>query len=98
LLLLCRIDHILNIIERRRWVRSYLGYYLRLGENDWRSVLEKCPLSRHLATRMEELLKIGMVRFERLVTLLRQGVEGGFEDVTLVEVRSVVAGVSTLHV
>jgi hypothetical protein len=47
---------------------------------------------------MEELLKIGMVRFERLVTLLRQGVEGGFEDITLVEVRSVVAGVSTLHV
>jgi hypothetical protein len=30
-------------------------------------------------------------------TLLCQGVKGGLEDVALVEVRCVVAGVSTLH-
>jgi hypothetical protein len=47
--------------------------------------------------RKEELLKIGAVYFECLATLLRQGVEGGLEDVALVEVESVVAGVSTLH-
>jgi hypothetical protein len=46
---------------------------------------------------MEELLKIGAICFEHLVTLLRQGVEGGLENVALVEVGSVVPGVSTLH-
>jgi hypothetical protein len=71
--------------------------YLGLGEDNHRSVLENHPLSRYLATRKEELLKIGAVHFERLATLLRQSVEGGLEDVSLVEVRSVVAGVSTLH-
>jgi hypothetical protein len=45
----------------------------------------------------EELLKIGEVCFERLVTLLHQGVKGELEDVAIVEIRSVVAGVSTLH-
>jgi hypothetical protein len=54
-------------------------------------------LSHHLTTRREELLKIGAVCFERLATLLRQGVEGGLEDVALVGVRSVMARVSTLH-
>jgi hypothetical protein len=38
-----------------------------------------------------------VVSFECLVTLLHQGVEGGLEDVALVEVGSVVFGVSTLH-
>jgi hypothetical protein len=51
----------LNVIERRQWVRTYLRYFLRLGEDDRRSVLENSPLSRHLATRKEELLKIGVV-------------------------------------
>jgi hypothetical protein len=54
-------------------------------------------LSRHLATQKEELFKISAIRFERFATLLRQGVEGGLEDVALVEVGFVVAGVSTLH-
>jgi hypothetical protein len=54
-------------------------------------------LSHHLATREEELSEIGDVSFERLSTLLRQGVEGGFEGVALIEVGFVVAGVSTLH-
>jgi hypothetical protein len=87
----------LNIIERRRWVRPHLRYYLELGEDNRRNALENSPLSHHLTTRKEELLKIGTVRFECLVTLLRQGVEGGLEGVALVEVGSVVAGVSTLH-
>jgi hypothetical protein len=54
-------------------------------------------MSCHFTTREEELFKIGAVRIERLATLLHQGVEGGLEDVALVEVGSVVAGVSTLH-
>jgi hypothetical protein len=87
----------LNVIERRRWVNPYLGYYLGLGEDDRCSVLESRPLSRHLTTQKEELFKIGAVRIERLATLLRQGVEGGLDDVALVEVGSVVARVSTLY-
>jgi hypothetical protein len=75
---------------------SYLRYYLGFGEDDQRSVLENHPLSHHLATQKEELLKIDAVRFERLVTLLRQGVEGGLENVALVEVRFIMARVSTL--
>jgi hypothetical protein len=47
--------------------------------------------------REEELFEIGDVSFECLATLLHQGVEGGFEDVALVEVKSVIAGVSTIH-
>jgi hypothetical protein len=77
--------------------RLNLGPYLGLHEDDRCSVLENNSMSRHLTTRKEELFKIGTVCFERLVTLLRQGVKGGIEDVALVEVRSVVARVSTLH-
>jgi hypothetical protein len=66
-------------------------------EDDRCSIPENGALSRHLATREEELFEIGDVSFERLLTLLRQSVRGGFEDVTLVEVGSIVAGVSTLH-
>jgi hypothetical protein len=51
----------------------------------------------HLVKREEELFKIATVRFERLMTLLHQGVEGGLEDIALVEVRSVVARASTPH-
>jgi hypothetical protein len=47
--------------------------------------------------REEELPKISEVSFERLVILLHQGVEGRLEDVALVEVRSVIARVSTLY-
>jgi hypothetical protein len=55
-------------------------------------------MSQHFTAREEELFNIGTVSFKHLVTLLRQGVEGGFEDVALIEVGSVVAAVSTLHV
>jgi hypothetical protein len=82
---------------RGQWVRLYLGCYLRLVEDDRHSILENSPMSRHFATREEELFKISVVCIKRLETLLHQGVEGGLEDVALVEVESVVAGVSTLH-
>jgi hypothetical protein len=66
-------------------------------EDDRCSILENNPLLCHLTMREEELSKISDVSFERLSTLLHHGVEGGFEDFALVEVGSVVAGVSTLH-
>jgi hypothetical protein len=78
---------------RRRWVRPYL----RLVEDDQCSIPENSPFPRHFTTREEEFFKISSVSFERLATLLRQGVEGRLEVVILVEVRSVVARVSTLH-
>jgi hypothetical protein len=61
------------------------------------SVFENNPVARHFTMREEELFKIGAVCFKCLVTLLRQGVEGGLEGVALVKVRSIIAGVSTLH-
>jgi hypothetical protein len=79
-----------------RWVRSYLGCYLSLVEDDWCSISENSPLLRHFATREEELFEISEVSFERLATLLYQGVKGELEDV-VVEVGSVIAIVSTLH-
>jgi hypothetical protein len=54
-------------------------------------------MSRHFTSLEEELFNIGAVSFKRLTTFLRQGIEGGLEDVALIEVRSIVAGVSTLH-
>jgi hypothetical protein len=60
-------------------------------------MLEDSPMSHHFTTQEEELFKFGAVRFEHIVILLHRGVKGGFEDVALVEVRSVVAGVSTFH-
>jgi hypothetical protein len=66
-------------------------------EDDRCSILKNSPLSRHFATQEEELSEIDDVRFEHLLTLLHQGVKGGFEDVALVKVGSVVAGVSTFH-
>jgi hypothetical protein len=75
----------------------YLGYYLKLMEDDWRSVLENSPMPRHFTTREEEFFKIGAVSFKRLATLLYQGVEGRLEDVVLVEVGSIGAGVFTLQ-
>jgi hypothetical protein len=87
----------LNIIARGRWVRPYLGYYLGLVEDDRCSIPENNPLPCHFTTREEELSKIGDVSFECLATLLHQGVEGGFEDVALVNVGSVVNKVSTHH-
>jgi hypothetical protein len=68
-----------------------------LVEDDRCGVLDKSLVPRHFATREEELFKIDVVRIERLATLLRQGVEGGLEDVTLIEVGSVVARVFTLY-
>jgi hypothetical protein len=52
---------------------------------------------RECLSREEELSDLGNVSFECLSTLLHYGVEGGFKDVALIEVRSIVARVSTLH-
>jgi predicted HTH domain antitoxin len=68
------LNHVLNIIERRQWVRPYLEHYLGHGEDDRCGVLDNNPLSRQLTKRKEELLKIAVVLFERLVTFLRQSV------------------------
>jgi hypothetical protein len=81
---------------RGRWVRPYLRYYLRLVEDDQCSISENSLLPHHIM-REEELSEIGEVSFERIAILLRQGVEGGLEDVALVEVGSIVARVFTLH-
>jgi hypothetical protein len=54
-------------------------------------------MSRYFTAQEEELFKIGAVSFECLMTLLRQGVDGGLENVALVVVGSIVVGVSTLH-
>jgi hypothetical protein len=70
-----------------------LRCYLGLAYDDWRCVLEDDPLPCHLITRVEEL-EIGAVSFELLATLLHQGVKGKFDDVVLVDVRSVGARVS----
>jgi hypothetical protein len=82
---------------RRRWVRSYLRCYLILLEDDRCGVLENTPLLRHFTKREEELFKIGVVSFEHIATLLRQGFESRLDDVVLVEVGSVGARVSTLN-
>jgi hypothetical protein len=87
----------LNIIARGRWVRLYLRYYLGLVEDDRCSIPENNLLPSHLATQEEELSKISNVSFECLSTLLRQGVEGGFEDIVIVEVEYTVVRVFTLH-
>jgi hypothetical protein len=52
-------------------------------ENDRCSIPENSPLPHHFATQEEELPEINDVSFECLATLLRQGVESGFDDVTL---------------
>jgi hypothetical protein len=44
--------------------------------------------------REEEFFEISAVSFEHLATLMRQGVEGRLDDVVLVEVEFVGAGVS----
>jgi hypothetical protein len=82
---------------RRRWIRPYLGCYLRLAEDDQCGVPKNSPLPRHFTTRDEELFEIGVVSHECLVTLICQGVEGRHEDVVLVEVGSVGVEVSTLQ-
>jgi hypothetical protein len=64
-----RINHRLNVIERKRWVRPYLGCYLGLVDDDRRGVLEHEPLSCHLITQVEELIQIGVVGLERLAIL-----------------------------
>jgi hypothetical protein len=87
----------LNIIVRRKWIRSHLGCYLRLVEDNRCGVPENCPLPCHSTTREEELFEIGVLSFERLVTLHRQGVAGRLDDVVLVEAESVGARVSTPH-
>jgi hypothetical protein len=71
---------------RGRWVRPYLGYYLGLVEDDQCGILDNNPMSCHITSREEELFNIGVVSYERLATFLCQGIEGGLEDVALVEV------------
>jgi hypothetical protein len=83
---------------RGRWVRPYLGYYLRLVKDDRCSTLENSPLPRHFKTREKEFFKISEVSFERLTTLLHLGVEGGLKVVALIKVGSVVVRVSTLNI
>jgi hypothetical protein len=87
----------LNIIERKWWVRSYLGCYLGLADDDRHYVLEDSPLTCHLIMQVEELIEIDAISFERLATILYQGVEGRLDDVVIIEVRSIGAGVSLLH-
>jgi hypothetical protein len=82
---------------RGRWVRPYLGYYLSLVEDDRSGVLENGPLSCHFIMREEGFFEIGAVSFKCLVTLLRQGIECRLNDVVLVEVAFVGAGVSIFH-
>jgi hypothetical protein len=76
-------------------VKPYLWCYLRLVEDNQCSISENSPLSCHFTTREEELIKIGVVSFERLVTLLYQGVEGKLGDVVLTEIESISAEVFT---
>jgi hypothetical protein len=87
----------LNITERKRGVRSYLGCYLGLVDDDRCSVLEDEPLSHHLIMRVEELIQLGVVHLERLVILLHQCVECGLDDIVFVKVGSVGAEVFLLH-
>jgi hypothetical protein len=54
-------------------------------------------MSHHLVARVEEVIHFGVVSLERLAILLRDGIEGGFDDVVLVEVGSVGARASLLH-
>jgi hypothetical protein len=68
---------------RGRWVRPYLGYYLRLVEDDRCSIPENSPLPCHFTTREKELFEIDVVSFERLAILLRQGVECGLRMLPL---------------
>jgi hypothetical protein len=82
---------------RGQRVRPYLGYYLGLGEDDRCSISENSPLLHHLTTQEEELSDIGDISFKRLSTQLGQSIKGGFEDLALFEVGSIVARVSTLH-
>jgi hypothetical protein len=82
---------------RERWIRLYLGYYHGSVEDDRCSIPKNSHMPCHFATREEEPNKIGAVHVERLATLLRQGVEDGLEDAAVVEVGSIVVGVSTLH-
>jgi hypothetical protein len=61
------------------------------------SVLENSPMSCHFTTREEDLFKIDAVSVKCPATLLCQGVKGRLENIALIDVRSVVAIVSTLH-
>jgi hypothetical protein len=47
--------------------------------------------------RVEELIHLGALSLECLAILLRQCVEGGLDDIVLIEVESVDAGISFLH-
>jgi hypothetical protein len=87
----------LNIIERKRWVRSYLGCYLGLVDDDRRYILEDDPLPCYLITWVEQLIYLHAVSLERLEILLHQGVKCRFDDVVLVEVGSIDTGASFLH-
>jgi hypothetical protein len=78
-------------------VRPYLRCYLGPANDDRCGVLEDEPLPRHLITRVEKLMQIDAVSLENLAILLCQGVEGGLDDVVLVEVRFIDIRASFLH-
>jgi hypothetical protein len=71
--------------------------YLSPANGHQRCVLEDETLPRHLVMRVEELIHLSVVSLDHLVILLHQGVEGGLDDVVLVEVRFIDAGASFLH-
>jgi hypothetical protein len=87
----------LNIVERKQWVRSYLGCYLILLNDVGRCVHEDEPLPLPLITRVKELIHLCVVSLERLAILLHQGVECGLDDVVLIEVRFIDVGASHLE-
>jgi hypothetical protein len=87
----------LHIIKRKRWVRSYLEYYFGLTDDGECCILNDGPLPRYLITQVEKLLQTSAVSIECFVTLLHQGVQGGLDDVVLVEVGSIDAEASLLH-
>jgi hypothetical protein len=76
----------LNVIERKRWVKLYLGYYLELMDDDQRGVLEDGLLPCHFTTQEEKFLEVSAISFKRFAILLCQGIEGRLDNVVFVEV------------
>jgi hypothetical protein len=88
----------LHIIERKQRVGLYLRCYLNIADDDRHYILLDEPLPRYHVMREEEPIYLIVVCLERLVIFLHQVVEGWFDDVVIVEVGSVGARASFLHV
>jgi hypothetical protein len=69
----------------------------RLVDDDRCCILEDELLLCYLITRVEELIYLGTTSLEYLVILLHQVVEGGLDDVVLVEVGSIDTRATFLH-